>query len=86
MGLWRGDLGATFPRLVLRSERRHVSVATLKRPPQKKLDGAPSGRQPYEAMLAEPITSAEFVSSSSRVVVVGLLSVLGLISLGAAAD
>jgi hypothetical protein len=42
--------------------------------------------QPYEAMSAKPLISSDFASDSSRVVVVGLLSVLGLISLGAAAD
>jgi hypothetical protein len=37
-------------------------------------------------MSAKPFTSSDFASESSRIVVVGLLSVLGLISLGAAAD
>ncbi len=51
-----------------------------------KLDGFASWEQPYEAMSAMPQTRSDFASESSRAVVVGLLSVLGLISLGAAAD
>jgi hypothetical protein len=52
----------------------------------KKLDGQGGWEQPYEAMSVKPLSSSDFVSESSRIVVVGLLSVLGLISLGAAAD
>jgi hypothetical protein len=51
-----------------------------------KLDGFLGWEQPYEAMSAKPLIASDFASDSSRVVVVGLLSVLGLIGLGAAAD
>ncbi len=55
--------------------------------PANKLDGKPAGEQAFRAMSAKSSTSSGFQSGSAPVVVVvGLISVLELISSGAAAD
>jgi hypothetical protein len=74
----------TFARHLLHAERRQVSGHELQRPASNKLDGACPGRQGYRAMSAT--TSPDFASAGSRFVVVGLITVLGLIGSGAAAD
>lgn len=72
-------MGVRWPRAVSATPNGH---------PPKKLDGEAVGEHAFRAMSATPCTSSVFQSVyAPAVVVVGLISVLGLvISPGAAAD